>query len=86
MKNIMLRVSIEGMPEKVLTDWNATCAILKQRHYSPSDLEQLHAELDAGLLVTTRGLTIAKAHVEEEVESFIKAPMITGVEYVGSQI
>lgn len=86
MKNMTLQVNIEGTQDRVLTDWNAICVILKQRHCSVIVLCQLHAELSAGLLVTTRGLTLARYQEEKAPESFIKAPVLSESDYIGSQI
>lgn len=76
MKNILLNVKIEGKQDMAVSDWNAVCAVLVSRHYSTQALIQLHAELNAGLQVTTRGLTMAKREDLQELESFIKAPVL----------
>lgn len=83
MKNLVLHANIEGRQDKVLTDWNAISVILKQRHCSKLDLAQIHSELCAGLLVTTRGLTLARYQQEKTLESFIKVPVVSEGDYVG---
>ncbi|MGL5358140.1 MAG: hypothetical protein ACRDBI_00205 [Shewanella sp.] len=60
MENIALRVNIEGKDDKVATDWSAIMATLKKRGVEYDALLKIHAELSAGLKVTTRGLTLAK--------------------------
>jgi hypothetical protein len=64
MENIALRVNIEGKEEKVATDWYAIMATLKNRGVDYDSLQRIHAELNAGLLVTTRRLTLAKVNPE----------------------
>lgn len=60
MENMALRVNIEGKEEKVDTDWFAIMTTLKNRGVDYHSLQQIHAELNAGLKVTTRRLTLAK--------------------------
>lgn len=86
MKNMTLQVNIEGAQDRVLTDWNAICVVLTQRHCSVIELAKLHAELSAGLFVTTRGLTLARYQEENVLESFIKAPVLSESDYIGSQV
>ncbi|GIU07978.1 hypothetical protein [Shewanella glacialipiscicola] len=64
MKNMTLRVNIEGKEEKVATDWYAIMATLKDRGVDYGSLQRIYAELNAGLLVTTRSLTLAKVNAE----------------------
>ena len=64
MENITLRANIEGKEEKVATDWYAIMATLKKRGVDYDSLRRIHAELNAGLLVTTRRLTLAKVNPE----------------------
>lgn len=60
MKNIPLQVNIEGQGSKVNTDWLAIMATLKKRGLSQLELESVYCEVNAGMLVTTRGLTLAR--------------------------
>lgn len=64
MENITLRANIEGKEEKVATDWYAIMATLKKRGVDYDSLQRIYAELNAGLLVTTRRLTLAKVNPE----------------------
>ncbi|MBT1444314.1 hypothetical protein KJI95_07215 [Shewanella sp. JM162201] len=64
MENIALLVNLEGMSEKVTTDWNAVAATLLKRQVSQDALEDIYADLCAGLKVTTRGLTLAKLNTD----------------------
>lgn len=64
MENITLRANIEGKEEKVATDWYAIMATLKKRGVDYDSLQRIHAELNAGLRVTTRRLTLAKVNPE----------------------
>ena len=49
MENIVLQVNIEGMQDKVRTDWNSLADNLKKRGMDEVALNQLHTELRAGL-------------------------------------
>ncbi|QUN06571.1 hypothetical protein KDN34_03695 [Shewanella yunxiaonensis] len=60
MENIALLVSLEGTSKRVTTDWRSLAATLKQRGLGDCALQQLHIELLAGLIVSTRGLTLCK--------------------------
>ncbi|MCH1929518.1 hypothetical protein [Shewanella acanthi] len=60
MENMALRVNIEGRLETVSTDWFAVMATLKKRGVDMDSLQRIHSELNAGLKVTTRRLTLAK--------------------------
>ncbi|WP_372870289.1 hypothetical protein [Shewanella sp.] len=71
MKNIALLVNLEGMPEKVTTDWNAVSTTLRKRQVSPEGLEDIYADLCAGLRVSTRGLTLAKLNTDLSLDGII---------------
>lgn len=64
MENIVLQVNIEGMQDKVRTDWNSLADNLKKRGMDEVALNQLHTELRAGLRVSTRGLTLSMVSAE----------------------
>ena len=64
MENIALQVNIEGMQDKVRTDWNCLADELKTRGMDDVALYQLHTELRAGLRVSTRGLTLSMVSAE----------------------
>ncbi|MBO2606642.1 hypothetical protein [Shewanella algae] len=64
MENIVLQVNIEGMQDKVRTDWNSLADNLKKRGMDEVALNQLHTELCAGLRVSTRGLTLSMVSAE----------------------
>ncbi|WP_412501694.1 hypothetical protein [Shewanella chilikensis] len=64
MENIVLQVNIEGMQDKVRTDWNSLADELKTRGMDDVALNQLHTELRAGLRVSTRGLTLSMVSAE----------------------
>ncbi|EGM71689.1 hypothetical protein [Shewanella sp. HN-41] len=72
MENMTLRVNIEGREEKVDTDWFAIMATLKKRGVDCDSLQRIHAELNAGLKVTTRRLTLAKLHQDMNLASIIR--------------
>lgn len=72
MENIALKVNIEGKEEKVATDWFAIMATLKNRGVDYAGLQVIHAELMAGLLVTTRQLTLAKEQDEFALSGIIQ--------------
>ncbi|MFB2734576.1 hypothetical protein [Shewanella mangrovisoli] len=72
MENMALRVNIEGREEKVSTDWFAIMATLKKRGVDYDSLQRIHAELNAGLKVTTRRLTLAKMNQELELAGIIR--------------
>ncbi|MCH1924364.1 hypothetical protein L9G74_07445 [Shewanella sp. C32] len=59
MENISLLVSLEGTQHQVTTDWRSLAATLEKRGVDVLALNKLHTELRAGLIVTTRGLTLA---------------------------
>ncbi|MCL1074262.1 hypothetical protein [Shewanella dokdonensis] len=58
MENIALLVNLEGTKKRVTTDWRSLAATLQQRGVGECALQQLHTELRAGLIVSTRGLTL----------------------------
>ena len=58
MENIALLVNLEGTKKRVTTDWRSLAATLQQRGVGECALQQLHIELRAGLIVSTRGLTL----------------------------
>lgn len=72
MKNIALLVNLEGMPEKVTTDWNAVVATLKKRQVTQEGLMDIYAQLCAGLRVSTRGLTLAKLNTDLLLDGIIR--------------
>lgn len=72
MENMALRVNIEGKEEKVDTDWFAIMATLKKRGVDYDSLQRIHAELNAGLKVTTRRLTLAKFNQDMNLVGIIR--------------
>ncbi|WP_198781063.1 MULTISPECIES: hypothetical protein [Shewanella] len=72
MENMTLRVNIEGKEEKVDTDWFAIMATLKKRGVDYDSLLRIHAELNAGLKVTTRRLTLAKFNQDMNLGGIIR--------------
>ncbi|WP_298770464.1 hypothetical protein [uncultured Shewanella sp.] len=72
MKNIPLRVNIEGQTSKVNTDWLAIMATLKKRGLEQDELASVYFDLNAGMRVTTRGLSLAKITVTQNLEGIIK--------------
>ncbi|MCL1090092.1 hypothetical protein L2744_10885 [Shewanella profunda] len=83
MENISLRVNIEGKEEKVATDWFAIMATLKKRGVDYDSLQRIHAELNAGLKVTTRRLTLAKMNEEIPLVGVIRDMNISHRESMG---
>lgn len=83
MENISLRVNIEGKEEKVATDWFAIMATLKKRGVDYDSLQRIHAELNAGLKVTTRRLTLAKMNEEIPLVGVIRDMNISHRESIG---
>lgn len=83
MENISLRVNIEGKEEKVATDWFAIMATLKKRGVDYDSLQRIHAELSAGLKVTTRRLTLAKMNEEIPLVGVIRDMSISHRESIG---
>nr|WP_245335364.1 hypothetical protein [Shewanella sp. WXL01] len=51
---------MEGTQHEVTTDWFAIKAMLEKREVPASDIQNVYNELCAGLIVTTRGLTLSK--------------------------
>lgn len=72
MENIALRVNIEGKEDKVDTDWFAIMTTLKKRGVDYDSLLRIHAELTAGLKVTTRCLTLAKLNQNMKLAGIIR--------------
>ena len=72
MKNIPLRVNIESQTSKVNTDWLAIMATLKKRGLEQDELASVYFDLNAGIRVTTRGLSLAKITMTENLEGIIK--------------
>lgn len=73
MQNIALLVNLEGMSEKVTTDWNAVSATLKNRQVTQEALVDIYAQLCAGLKVSTRGLTLAKLNADMVLDNVIRS-------------
>ncbi len=73
MENMALRVNIEGRDERVSTDWFAIMGTLKNRGLDRDALLRVHAELNAGLKVTTRSLTLAKLSQERELVGIVRS-------------
>ncbi|MBR9729390.1 hypothetical protein ACFOD0_15130 [Shewanella intestini] len=60
MQNIALKAALEGTQHEVKTDWFAIKAMLETREMSGLDVQNVYNDLCAGLIVTTRGLTLSK--------------------------
>lgn len=73
MQNIALLVNLEGMSEKVTTDWNAVSATLKKCQVTQEALVDIYAQLCAGLKVSTRGLTLAKLNADMVLDNVIRS-------------
>ncbi|GGB56638.1 hypothetical protein K8B83_19720 [Shewanella inventionis] len=72
MHNIALIAALEGTRHQVTTDWFAIMAMLKTRNMSDDAIELVYNDLCAGVRVTTRGLTLAKAIDKQQNESVVK--------------
>ena len=72
MHNIALIAALEGTRHQVTTDWFAIMAMLKTRNMSDDAIEIVYNDLCAGLRVTTRGLTLAKAVEKQQNEDIVK--------------
>jgi hypothetical protein len=72
-QNISLIAALEGTQHKVTTDWFAIMATLEKREMNQDELQSVYDELCAGLIVTTRGLTLAKINDNESEDSLLKA-------------
>jgi hypothetical protein len=70
--NIALIAALEGTRHQVTTDWFAIMAMLKTRNMSDDAIEIVYNDLCAGLRVTTRGLTLAKAVEKQQNENIVK--------------
>nr|WP_283104413.1 hypothetical protein [Shewanella inventionis] len=64
--------ALEGTRHQVTTDWFAIMAMLKTRNMSDDAIELVYNDLCAGVRVTTRGLTLAKAIDKQQNESVVK--------------
>nr|WP_283108093.1 hypothetical protein [Shewanella ulleungensis] len=64
--------ALEGTRHQVTTDWFAIMAMLKTRNMSDDAIEIVYNDLCAGLRVTTRGLTLAKAVEKQQNENIVK--------------
>ncbi|AZG74549.1 hypothetical protein [Shewanella livingstonensis] len=71
MHNIALIAALEGTQHQVTTDWFAIMAMLKTRNMSDDAIKIVYNDLRAGLRVTTRGVTLAKAMDSELDESAV---------------
>lgn len=83
MKNIPIRAHIEGQDSKVNTDWLAIMATLKKRGLETDELEVVYFELCAGMRVTTRGLSLAKATPEAQLQGLLYEPKFSARDYAG---
>lgn len=72
MHNIALIAALEGTRHQVTTDWFAIMAMLKTRNMSDDAIELVYNDLCAGVRVTTRGLTLAKAIDKQQNGSVVK--------------
>ncbi|MCL1124490.1 hypothetical protein [Shewanella surugensis] len=81
MKNIPLRVNIESQTSKVNTDWLAIMATLKKRGLEQDELASVYFDLNAGMRVTTRGLSLAKITMTENLEGIIKEPTVSTTDF-----
>ncbi|WP_350979029.1 hypothetical protein [Shewanella sp. AC34-MNA-CIBAN-0136] len=72
MHNIALIAALEGTRHQVTTDWFAIMAMLKTRNMSDDAIKIVYDDLCAGLRVTTRGLTLAKAMNKDLDKNIIK--------------
>ncbi|MCK8043886.1 hypothetical protein MSG37_03235 [Shewanella sp. 1CM18E] len=83
MKNIPILAQIEGQDSKVNTDWLAIMATLKKRGLETDELEVVYFELHAGMRVTTRGLSLAKAIPESPLAGLLHEPKFSARDYAG---
>ncbi|MCL1049142.1 hypothetical protein L2755_05830 [Shewanella abyssi] len=83
MKNIPLLVHIEGQDSKVNTDWLAIMATLKKRGLDKDELEVVYFELCAGMRVTTRSLSLAKASPVDPLKGLLYEPKFSARDYAG---
>ncbi|MGX9460016.1 hypothetical protein ACWXWU_02075 [Shewanella sp. A14] len=72
MHNIALIAALEGTRHQVTTDWLAIMAMLKSRNMSDDAIKIVYNDLCAGLRVTTRGVTLAKATLQDLDKKVIK--------------
>ena len=83
MKNIPILVHIEGQDSKVNTDWLAIMATLRKRGLEKDELEVVYFELSAGMRVTTRGLSLAKANPVDPLKDLLHEPKFSARDYAG---
>lgn len=72
MQNIALTAALEGTQHEVTTDWFAIKAMLETREMTAEDIQNVYNELCAGLIVTTRGLTLSKRAETDNQTEIIK--------------
>lgn len=58
MENIKLSVRIEGNSAQVDSDWDSICRTLAFRGLDHGMLNDVYTQLTAGVMVSTRGLTL----------------------------
>ena len=83
MKNIPILAQIEGQKSKVNTDWLAIMATLKKRGLENDELGVVYFELCAGMRVTTRGLSLAKAVPVATLPGLLHEPKFSDRDYAG---
>lgn len=83
MKNIPLKVSIEGQANAVDSDWFAIQPILAQRGLEQDELINLYLELSANLKVSTRGLSLARIKPSSSIDGVIREVTYSTNDYVG---
>lgn len=83
MKNIPLKVNIEGQDSFVDTDWLAIMATLKKRGLEQEELLSVYLELTSGMRVTTRGLSLAKLNPSVDLHGLIHEPKFSANDYAG---
>lgn len=83
MKNIPLKVNIEGQDSFVDTDWLAIMATLKKRGLEKDELMSVYLELTSGMRVTTRGLSLAKLNPSVDLQGLIHEPKFSARDYAG---
>ncbi|WP_394131222.1 hypothetical protein [Shewanella maritima] len=72
MQNIALTAALEGTQHEAKTDWFAIKAMLESKDMSADDIRIVYNELCAGLIVTTRGLTLSKVAATDNQTEVIK--------------
>ncbi len=86
MKNILLRVNIEGQNSFVDTDWLAIMVTLKKRGLEQDELMDLYLELTSEMRVTTRGLSLAKLNPSVEIHGLIREIKFSANDYAGMMV